>query len=30
MKPHYREQIILGLVIAGLIALWKAVAWLGA
>lgn len=28
MKPHYRDQLILGLIIAGLIALWKAVTWL--
>lgn len=28
MKPHYRDRIILGIIIAGLIALWKAVAGL--
>jgi hypothetical protein len=28
MKPHYRDQIILGLIIAGLIALWKLAGWI--
>lgn len=27
MKTHYRDQIILGLIIAGLYLLWKAVTW---
>ena len=30
MKRHYRDQIILGLVIAGLIALWKLAFYLSA
>jgi hypothetical protein len=28
MKPYYRDQLILGLIIAGLIALWRLVVWL--
>lgn len=28
MKRHYRDQLLLGLIIAGLIALWKVVVWL--
>lgn len=28
MKPHYRDQLILGLIIVGLIALWKVAVWL--
>jgi hypothetical protein len=28
MKPHYRDQIILGLIIVALFALWKAAEWL--
>lgn len=28
MKPHYRDQLILGLIIAVIIALWKAATWL--
>jgi ABC-type transport system involved in multi-copper enzyme maturation permease subunit len=28
MKPHYRDQIILGLIIAAIIALWRLVVWL--
>jgi hypothetical protein len=28
MKPRYRDQIILGLIIAGLIAIWRLVVWL--
>jgi hypothetical protein len=28
MKPHYRDQIILGLIIAGFIAIWRLAVWL--
>lgn len=28
MKPHYRDQLILGLIIAAAIALWKLAVWL--
>jgi hypothetical protein len=28
MKPHYRDQLILGLIIAGLIAIYKVITWL--
>lgn len=28
MKPHYRDQITLGLIIGAAIALWKLVKWL--
>jgi hypothetical protein len=28
MKRHYRDQIILGLIIAGLIAIYKVITWL--
>jgi hypothetical protein len=28
MKPHYRDQLILGLIIAGLIVLWRLAVWL--
>lgn len=28
MKSHYRDQLILGLIIAGLIAIWRLAVWL--
>jgi len=28
MKPHYRDQLILGLIIAGIFLLWRAAMWL--
>lgn len=28
MKPHYRDQIILGIIIVAAFALWRLVVWL--
>lgn len=28
MKPHYRDQVLLGLIIGAAIALWRLVVWL--